>query len=240
MFSQRPALPAEVIVVDDGSEDDSAAMAERLGATVIRHAGNRGLAAARNTGLRAATCEYVAFLDSDYEWLPNHLASLWSIRDGHALIGGATIHRGEDHFRYHGPPSRTPLVVRSADSIISLFNVFIVSACMMRREVAIELGGFRAVWGVEDLDLWVRVLERHTAVCSPTVSVVYHVHAAQMSSATDRMLAGERKVVESHLERTGASGVLLRRWEARVAGDRGGRRSRRAGPARRCASSARP
>src|SRR3712207_89972 len=62
--SQRPELAAEVIVVDDGSSDDTAATAERLGARVIRHERNRGLATARNTGLEAATYPWVALLDS--------------------------------------------------------------------------------------------------------------------------------------------------------------------------------
>ncbi len=233
VFSQRPALPAEVIVVDDGSADDSAALAESLGATVIRHAENRGLAAARNTGLTSTECEFVAFLDSDDEWLPNHLATLWEIRDGHALIGSAALHRSESAFRYHGTVTRRPLVLRSPDQLIANYNMFNVSACMVKRDVAVELGGFQPVWGVEDVDLWVRVLERHTAVSSPIVSAVYHIHAEQMSSATDRMMAGHRAVAEAHIGRTGESRAVLDRWEACNAWNRGraALAERRIGPA---------
>lgn len=57
----------EVIVVDDGSTDDTSGVARRLGAHVIRHERNRGLAASRNDGVRAANAPVVAFLDDDCE-----------------------------------------------------------------------------------------------------------------------------------------------------------------------------
>lgn len=69
---------AEVFVVDDGSTDSTREIAERHGIRVLRHAVNRGLGAARNTGVRTATTEYIACLDSDVvprpDWL-EHLAA---------------------------------------------------------------------------------------------------------------------------------------------------------------------
>ena len=69
-LDQRPRPPAEVLVVDDCSSDDTAAVASAAGATVIRHDVNRGGAAARNTAIRAAGHDWIAFLDSDDELLP--------------------------------------------------------------------------------------------------------------------------------------------------------------------------
>lgn len=68
----------ELLVVDDGSTDDGAAVAEAYGdprIRVLRHPANRGAAAARNTGVRAARGPVIAFLDSDDEWLPGVLTA---------------------------------------------------------------------------------------------------------------------------------------------------------------------
>jgi glycosyltransferase involved in cell wall biosynthesis len=66
----------QVLIVDDGSTDDLAGALRPFGAQVvhIRHERNAGAAAARNTGITAAQCDYLAFLDSDDLWLPGKLA----------------------------------------------------------------------------------------------------------------------------------------------------------------------
>ena len=219
VWAQRPALPTEIIVVDDNSSDDSAAVASSLGARVIRHATNRGAWAARNTGLGATSCEWVAFLDSDDEWLPNHLAHLWELRDGHALAGSSSLHQGDGSHQFHGPVTRRPLVLRAPDVLIGTFNVFTASASMVRRDAALALGGFAEWWGVEDFDLWVRMLEHHSAICSPCVTVIYHVHDEQLSLHHARMVDGHRAVAQAHRARTGASSVALEHLEAVVAWD---------------------
>ena len=216
IWSQRPALPAEVIVVDDGSIDDSAAVASAHGATVLRHPQNLGFAAfARNTGLRATSCEWVAFLDSDDEWLPHHLSHLWDLRTNHALVGSSSLRCGThpDQDRFHGPVTRRPVVLHSPDRLISTLNLFTASGCMVRREVALQLGGFQPMWGVEDFDLWVRVLEHHTAICSPRVTVIYHRHDDNLSADGHRMLRGQREVAEAWTRRTGGSRVPFQRCE---------------------------
>jgi glycosyltransferase involved in cell wall biosynthesis len=69
----------EVVIVDDGSTDDSPAIAAYLAKAdprirYFRHAANKGAQAARNTGIQAARGSWIAFLDSDDEWLPDSLA----------------------------------------------------------------------------------------------------------------------------------------------------------------------
>lgn len=220
--AQRPALPAEVIVVDDGSTDDTAAAAAAHGATVIRHDQNRGFAAfARNTGLEAASYEWAAFLDSDDEWLPDHLDHLWRLRDDHALVGSSSLRCGPDprKDRFHGPASRGPLVLRSPDRLIATYNLFTASGSMVRRDAALELGGFHPRWGVEDLDFWVRLLERHTAICSPRVTVIYHIHDDNLSSHGRRMLEEHRAAAQAHRKRTAGSLVPVQRWDGVLAWD---------------------
>lgn len=67
----------EVIVVDDGSRDETAAVLAIVADSrlrILRHETNRGAAAARNTGIRAARGRLIAFLDSDDTWMPDKLA----------------------------------------------------------------------------------------------------------------------------------------------------------------------
>jgi len=83
--------PAELIVVDDHSSDSTVMVAEAAGARVLRHERNRGPAAARKTALRAATQPWVVVLDSDDEWSPHHLATLWPLREDHDLVAAQAI-----------------------------------------------------------------------------------------------------------------------------------------------------
>src|SRR5918996_212462 len=78
----------EVIVVDDGSTDDTRELIGRFGDKVCYiYQRNQGLPAARNTGIRAARGEYVGFLDSDDLWLPGKLALQVPRLDSRQAVG---------------------------------------------------------------------------------------------------------------------------------------------------------
>jgi len=64
--------PVDVIVVNDGSTDNTAAVAAELGATVVSRV-NGGLSAARNSGIKVAAGEWIALLDADDMWAPEKL-----------------------------------------------------------------------------------------------------------------------------------------------------------------------
>jgi glycosyltransferase involved in cell wall biosynthesis len=216
VWSQKPMLPAEVIVVDDGSDDDTSEVATKLGAKVIRHPHNRGPAAARNTGLNATSHPWVALLDSDDEWLPHHLSHLWEISNGHALVASSALRCaiGPARDRFHGPMTNKPVVLHSGNQLIYPENVIPTSASMFKREAAIAAGGFQARHGVvEDLDLWLRILERDTGICSPQVGIIYHIHGEQLFLDFLRMQRGRLEVIEAHRRRTNGSRVPLQHWE---------------------------
>ena len=81
----QTVAPAAVVVVDDCSPDDTAAVAsrwrDRLPLEVVRFDVNRGPAAARDTAVRRATTTLVALLDADDVWLPDHLATMVATHD---------------------------------------------------------------------------------------------------------------------------------------------------------------
>jgi glycosyltransferase involved in cell wall biosynthesis len=89
LASQR--TPARVLVVDDGSTDDTEGLARSYGFSVIRHPINRGVSAARNTGLEHSTSEIVAYCDDDCvpppEWTERVLAA-WVASPEATVIGG--------------------------------------------------------------------------------------------------------------------------------------------------------
>jgi glycosyltransferase involved in cell wall biosynthesis len=83
--------PTEVVVVDDGSTDDTRAVVEGLAGPIrYIYQENRGASAARNVGAGNAQGEWMAFLDSDDVWLPDHLANIHAAIE--ATAGGASIY----------------------------------------------------------------------------------------------------------------------------------------------------
>ena len=222
-LAQRPAPPAEVLVVDDGSDDDTADVAQRAGARVVRHAVNQRLGAARNTGLAHATQPWIALLDSDDEWLAHHLASLWPHRADHVLLAGSALRCTPDGGqRFVGPPEPGGRVLRSpADVAVS--SIVVVSAVLARRDAVQAAGAFSEfdgpMHGVEDVDLWLRVLERGTGYVSERVSVLYHEHGGQMSGAGNALQLGRRAVLESCAGRPWFRPQLLDAWDGVVQWD---------------------
>src|SRR5512143_247273 len=73
---------SEIVVVDDGSVDGTAAVAATFRKTICVRQKNSGAAGARNAGIARARSEWIAFLDSDDEWLPDHILNAWSLIKG--------------------------------------------------------------------------------------------------------------------------------------------------------------
>lgn len=220
VLAQR-ARPAEIVVVDDASTDRTAAVAEEMGARVVRHERNAGEGAARNSGFAAATQPWLALLDSDDEWLPHHLASLWRARGEHVLVADSAMRCAQDprDDRLHGTAAPRPLLLRTPADIVFPENPVPVSAGLIRRDAALKAGSYRSLTHCADFDFLLRCLEHGTGLVLPKVGVLYHLHAEQVSHQREQMKEAHLRIACSYSDRPWYDRRQVRRWGAAVAWD---------------------
>jgi glycosyltransferase involved in cell wall biosynthesis len=190
----------ELIIVDDGSFDDTAVqlpiLCEELATAPrpirILRSENRGAAAARNFGAASARAPLIAFLDSDDLWLPDKLYRqldymrlrphcIASQTDEIWLRDGVRVNPGSRHRK------------RGGDFFIDSLRTCLVSpsSVMIRTNIFHELGGFdEGLLAAEDYDLWLRLLLEHQVEFLPEALVVRRAgHPGQLSAtvpAVDR------------------------------------------------------
>ena len=173
VIAQR-AANFELIVVDDGSTDETwrglertaaavqAEHAERLSMQIVRTK-NHGVAAARNTGVALASAPLVAFLDSDDLWGPDKLARQIEYMGAHPEY---VISQTDEWWLRNGGRVNPGLRHRKAagDIFIDSLRTCLVtpSTVIMQTRVFREIGGFDEDFiAAEDYDLWLRILVRH-------------------------------------------------------------------------------
>ncbi|HQL63938.1 MAG TPA: glycosyltransferase family 2 protein [bacterium] len=204
----------EVIVVDDGSSDSSEMICRTTGDARIRyfrHEMNRGAAAARNTGIRAAQGEYVAFLDSDDEWLPAKLESQRRVMNESPSRVGGVVTWTYIHLRDEGLILTNRVEIgpslRKDLSLGCCFNPG--SSLMVRREVYNQVGMYdESLRRHEDWDWLFRFADRFTleVVRQPLVRV-YRGNTPPI----DQVEAATLEIIKRHLAPMADFGRVYRR-----------------------------
>jgi glycosyltransferase involved in cell wall biosynthesis len=199
----------EIVIVDDGSKDNTRAVVESLGAGIryLYHE-NRGLSAARNTGILAATGKYIAYLDSDDFWLPGVAEKLVAFLDRHPEIGAvfteARVGNPQDGYtswiRAAGQQAFQELPSTEIEPGFRLLetlpfyrgmlsrNAIFTGAIIQRRELVIEAGLFDPqLKATGDWELWLRMLHQGKFAFCPETLAIYTRHAENMTNDEDRM-----------------------------------------------------
>jgi glycosyltransferase involved in cell wall biosynthesis len=175
----------EIIVVDDGSTDDSVAQIRRSGVPVaLMHVNARNAAVARNAGIEYATGDWIALLDADDIWYPNHLARAAELLSRNGDVAYMSNHdwiglQGEllsipDAFQCKLPNSRTGMNVEDFFQLGEEGFHFGHSTVLYRLDRVRDVGMFDpSQRRRHDSDLWIRMIANRTWTYDTVKSVAY-------------------------------------------------------------------
>jgi GT2 family glycosyltransferase len=235
--------PDQVIVVDDGSTDSTAAAAQRWSAmlpiTVVQLEENVGEGKSAG-GARAAAIEHadgdlIALVDADDYWLPDHLSvMLREHREHGGLITANCLLWVPDAELGRTPSAELVPVPRPRDQRSTILSEnFVFVSTLFTRDLYDQAGGFRNI-RCEDWDLWIRMVRCGATVHIPDQVTVLYRQAPDSVSGLDKLLIGDvdlltellsstagqdREVVERALQRRQAKTLYLEGLDLARAGD---------------------
>lgn len=200
----------ELIVVDDGSDDGTGEALAPFGDRITYHyQENRERGAARNQGLRLATGEFAALLDSDDLWLPDKIEREMTRMQSQPELGlvYSDARYVDPQLRPLGRVERAPREGRVLRDLVRA-NFVTFSAHLLRRAPFLEMGGFcedRRLSGSEDWEAWVRFSARVPFGYAPHVGTLYRQHPGATVADPRAM---ERSMLYAH-ERVFANPELM-------------------------------
>ncbi len=212
----------ELIIVDDGSSEDIVGAVEALAderVRLLRHPTNLGAAAARNTGVAAAEGAFIAFQDSDDEWLPGKLKKQLAALEAAPEAGFAysdmeriRVVDGREVREIYQAPDVAKGVLLDPVRLDYASRDIGLQTCVFRREALLQSGDGPFDVSLRrfiDLELLLRVLREHGGVRVPEPLVRYHLYGEGISF--NEPAAADSRVVL--LQRYGHAGS--RRFQAR-------------------------
>lgn len=175
----------EIIVIDDGSTDDTARVVARYGGSVRSISQpNRGVSSARNRGIEESRGRYVAFLDADDVWMPAKLQrQLEALRENPQTRACYSAHLWVDDRLAPLRENRGPRRGTALEDLLRTGNVVgSPSSVIVERSIFSEVGGFSDAFSLcADWEMWVRIAARTEFAYINEPLVQYRVHADSMS-----------------------------------------------------------
>jgi glycosyltransferase involved in cell wall biosynthesis len=224
----------EIVVVDDGSTDDTKAVIEKLNGPDINYVYqvNKGLSTARNTGIGVARGRYIAYLDSDDLWLPGAAQSMIEFLDKNPNVGvcfaESRVGNDAEGFtpwsEWAGREEFAKLPATESDGfrifdragfhrLLIRRNVVFTGAVLQRREVLDTCGLFNPKLNAAgDWELYLRMAARYVFAFCPKELAIYVQHASQMTTGWDKMAWEFIQTRRTHR----ASGLPLGEEEHRI------------------------
>ena len=198
----------EIVIVDDGSTDDTRAVVDSYRPKLrdklqYIYQPNKGLPAARNTGMRAASGEFIALLDADDVWLPQRLERGAAMMDAGPGVG--LVHARVVRINALGditgqlkvkPKYMSGNIARD----IYTRRVHIVCPTVLFRKTCLQTAGWfdETMQATEDRDLWFRIALRDKVAYIDEVLAYYRLSPSSMTSNLDRLLKGQLYFVAKH------------------------------------------
>jgi glycosyltransferase involved in cell wall biosynthesis len=212
---QQTFTDFELLIVNDGSTDEIASWFTTVKDDRVRliSQANQGLPGARNTGIKEAQGEYIAFLDADDLWAPTKLEQQVQCLDAKPEVG--LVYAWTLLIDRHGNSTGTVTAAQAEGNVWEKLLLGDVvgsgSAAMVRRSCFDRVGLFdRELTSIEDCDMWVRIAADYPFAVIKEVLVYYRQHSASMSRDYDKMAQNSRLKIEKKFARVPFGLLYLR------------------------------